>query len=568
MKSIGDQYEIISKIGEGGMGAVYKAKDIMLHREVAIKQLHKAHGEDEQIETRFQQEALALAKLNHPNITHLYSFIPKEDTFWMVMEYVEGKTLEDWLRIHKKITSNLVVSIAVQMLEGLEHAHRKGIIHRDMKPANVMIHDDGEVKIMDFGIARMKSVQRVTQHGKSVGTLEYMAPEQIQGKEGDERTDIYAVAVIMYELLCGIPPFQNETDYQLMKDKLEKDPAPMTGFNNTVSPTLQKCILKAMDRNPAKRYSSSIEFKTALKNLTGSDLLSHSSLHEVLKASQVFSKPRNSGEILSVNTLLSRARQISSQIQIPSTKKINKPVILLAASVLICVVLLLWNAQGEEGDVADMNNQKENLIPEPTMTPAENTPVEANAISFNETPNEMYNRINQQKHTEVYVNKTHQPRVRQEQQKQPAVPHTAEKKNNNKTEKKKRTERNVNHTPVDVPAGKHIRVSLTQTITSADKSKDGNKISLVCNENVTAEGRIIIKKGARVIGKIVDVIPSDNGRKNALIGFVIQKVEAVDGSLIRLHSERFRLFANAPGQAVSYKSGQVFTAELGRGRVK
>src|SRR5690606_2143263 len=97
MKSIGDQYEIISKIGEGGMGAVYKAKDIMLHREVAIKQLHKAHGEDEQIETRFQQEALALAKLNHPNITHLYSFIPKEDTFWMVMEYVEGKTLEDWL---------------------------------------------------------------------------------------------------------------------------------------------------------------------------------------------------------------------------------------------------------------------------------------------------------------------------------------------------------------------------------------------------------------------------------------------------------------------------------------
>src|SRR5690554_133358 len=156
MNAQGDQYEIIQKLGEGGMGTVYLAKDTLLDRLVAIKQLHRNSGAIEDgLGERFQAEALALAKLNHLNVTHLYAFIPKEDTYWMVMEFVEGKTLEDWLFVHKKITHQLAASIAVQMLDGLHHAHRKGIIHRDIKPANVMINEDGEVKIMDFGIARM-----------------------------------------------------------------------------------------------------------------------------------------------------------------------------------------------------------------------------------------------------------------------------------------------------------------------------------------------------------------------------------------------------------------------------
>ena len=143
MNGQGNQYEIVQKLGEGGMGMVYLAKDSIIQRLVAIKQLHRNAGAEESLGERFQAEALALAKLNHTNITHLYSFIPKEDTYWMIMEYVEGKTLEDWLFIHKKITHQLAASIAVQILDGLDHAHRKGIIHRDIKPANVMINEEG-----------------------------------------------------------------------------------------------------------------------------------------------------------------------------------------------------------------------------------------------------------------------------------------------------------------------------------------------------------------------------------------------------------------------------------------
>jgi len=196
-QQLSDQYTILHKIGEGGMGTVYLAEDRLLLRRVAIKSLLRTvSSEAESPENRFQQEALALARLNHPNITHLYAFIPRQDTYWMVMEYVEGKTLEEWVKYKGRLSPVLAVSILIQLLQGLGHAHRRGIIHRDLKPANVMISGDGEVKIMDFGIARIRDSQRLTQYGKSVGTLEYMAPEQIQGKEGDELTDIYAAGNI------------------------------------------------------------------------------------------------------------------------------------------------------------------------------------------------------------------------------------------------------------------------------------------------------------------------------------------------------------------------------------
>ncbi|MBS1573881.1 MAG: serine/threonine protein kinase, partial [Bacteroidetes bacterium] len=197
MSDVEEQYVIQRKLGEGGMGIVYLAEDKMLERQVAIKVLHPALAQgSDSLGSRFQQEALALARLNHPNITHLYAFIPQENTYWMVMEFVDGKTIEDWLKIKGTLSPVIACSILSQMLDGLEHAHRKGIIHRDLKPANIMISQEGEVKIMDFGIARIRNSQRLTQHGKSVGTLEYMAPEQIQGKEGDELTDIYAAGNI------------------------------------------------------------------------------------------------------------------------------------------------------------------------------------------------------------------------------------------------------------------------------------------------------------------------------------------------------------------------------------
>lgn len=573
MSTQGSQYEIIEKIGEGGMGTVFLANDTMLDRKVAIKQLNKtSETADDSMGDRFQQEALALARLNHPNITHLYSFIPKENTYWMVMEYVEGKTLEDWLHIHHKINHVLAVSIAAQMLDGLEHAHKKGIIHRDIKPANVMIDDDGEVKIMDFGIARMRNAQRITRHGKSVGTLEYMSPEQIQGQEGDERTDIYAVGNILYELLCGIPPYQADTDYQIMKDKLEKNPKTISEFNSSVPLPLQKIIFKALERNPEKRFATAHEFKTELEKSIPEGILPKPELTKLLKASQEFTQPRTSTAPLSIQTLLSKAKTISGDFIVPKSSKINKPVVLLAVSVVICVLLLLWNA-GSLSNNTDDDNKKENIVTSEINT-TDNTPeistqnTSTVTGSLDETPSEMYNRISSgsQASTNVQAEKKQQDISASQKKtstKQVKIMKEDDDENDDYTSRKIP----ATNKAVTVPAGKSIRVTLAENLSSEDESRDGDELRFTCAENVEAEGRIIIKKGARVTGKIVDVISSKNKRKKALVGFVIQRVQAADGSIIKLHSQRYRLFADELGERVSYRAGQSFDAELGRGKV-
>lgn len=573
MSGLGSQYEIIQKLGEGGMGMVYLAKDTMINRLVAIKQLHRNAGSEESLGERFQAEALALAKLNHPNVTHLYSFIPKEDTYWMIMEYVEGKTLEDWLFVHKKITYQLAASIAVQMLDGLHHAHRKGIIHRDVKPANVMINEDGDVKIMDFGIARMRNAQRITSHGKSVGTLEYMAPEQIQGHEGDERTDVYAVGNILYEMLCGTTPFHSDTDYRLMKDKLEKQPESIVRENPTIPDSFEKIIFKALQRNPDRRYQSAKEMKNAIENCLSGSLLDQATLSKVLQASQVFIAPEKGNESISVSNILSRAKSISGRFRVPNAgrfkvlhvSKINRSILLLGASVLLCVILLFWTGG------SDISNKEE--IPDtPVITweePVEETPkdaVEQTTGDFDESPSEMYKRIAESPKEKA------KPKVKENDNnvkkivKDPAESKPTTTSEPNKSSENIKKERTIPKTPAEVPAGKTILVTLQEVLSSEEKERDGKTIRFTCNEDVIADNRIIIRKGATVTGKIVDCVPSNN-RKKALIGFVIFRVEAVDGSTVKLKSKRFRLFADVPGKPVYYRPGETFEAVLQRGRV-
>ncbi len=576
MSVLGSQYEIIQKLGEGGMGMVYLAKDTMIDRLVAIKQLHRNTGsEEDSLGERFQAEALALAKLNHPNITHLYSFIPKEDTYWMVMEYVEGKTLEDWLFIHKKITHQLAASIAVQMLDGLYHAHRKGIIHRDIKPANVMINEEGEVKIMDFGIARMRSKQRITSHGKSVGTLEYMAPEQIQGHEGDERTDVYAVGNILYELLCGITPFHSDTDYQLMKDKLEKQPEPILRENPTVPNSLEKIILKALKRDPNKRYHSAREMKHAIEKCLDGALLDQSTLTKVLRASQVFTKPQKENEIISVSKILSRAKSISGRFKVPTSgkfkvppiNKINRSYLILGVSVLLCMILLIWNGGSDSSNLEEISETPVVTWEEP-LKEIQQDEEQQPTDNFEETPSEMYQRIAEK--SEVKTKSKPKPKEKVKQVKKVANdPPENKSKNTEQSKHSKNIEekRKVPQTPAEVPAGKSILVTLQEDITSEEKERDGTFIRLTCNEDVVVDNRIIIRKGAAVTGKIVDCVPANN-RKKALIGFAIYRVEAVDGSTVRLKSKRFRLYADVPGKPVSYRSGETFEAVLQRGRVQ
>lgn len=584
-----DQYIILHKIGEGGMGTVYLAEDTLLQRKVAIKTLNKpVSASTEAIDSRFQQEALALARLNHPNITHLYSYVPRQDTYWMVMEYVDGKTLEDWLRLKGTVSPLIACSIVSQILEGLEHAHRKGIIHRDLKPANVMISAEGEVKIMDFGIARIRNSQRLTQHGKSVGTLEYMAPEQIQGKEGDEITDIYAAGNILYELLSGQPPFRGDTDYHLMKAKLEEKVPLHPTLASKVPPALQQIIFKALERNPAKRYGNVILFKEALLKSLPFPLLKEDALTDMLSNYQENAFPSLPQKKLS--PVLEKVKMFIPVVPVDlvaSIKKINirqtgrhfrqwdtdKSMKLLVAVLIVCALLLVWNysRNHEEQAVTIENNEPAEVVQEPAVKVDSGflrQVMSEEPVANNPNPPEQQLPISP---VNGGVSSPDKEKSRQKikpgkEMKQPVEEHNKEPEPIKEELTPVPHEKKESQGPVSVPTGKRITVILDENLSSEEKSRDGGTVRLYSNDEVSVNGVIIIKKGATVTGKIVDVVPS-TGRRKALIGFIIQSVQARDGSSVRVRSDRFRLKAQNDNEPVMYKAGSLFSVELGKGLV-
>src|ERR1041385_6498438 len=214
-------YKVTEKIGEGGMGAVFKGIDLMLEREVAIKMLRPELASQPEVVERFRTEAITLAKLNHPNIATLYSFLRNGEDYFMVMEFVRGETLDDVIRKFGSMSIERAVPLFCQALEGIDHAHRMGIVHRDLKPANVMLTDAGSIKVMDFGIARVLGTARMTRQGNVVGTIEYMSPEQVRGMESDARSDVYSLGIVLYEMLTGRVPFNCDSEFEMMKAQVE-----------------------------------------------------------------------------------------------------------------------------------------------------------------------------------------------------------------------------------------------------------------------------------------------------------------------------------------------------------
>src|ERR1041384_8037396 len=208
------------------MGAVFKGIDEMLEREVAIKMLRPDFTRESEIVERFRSEAVTLAKLYHPNIATLHSFFRQADDYFMVMEYVRGETLDSLIRRSGPLTVERAVQLFGLALEGIGHAHTMGIIHRDIKPANMMLTEKGSLKVMDFGIARVLGSTRMTRQGTIIGTVEYMAPEQIQGKDSDARTDIYSLGILLYEMLTGRVPFKHDTEFGLMMMQVNDSPPP------------------------------------------------------------------------------------------------------------------------------------------------------------------------------------------------------------------------------------------------------------------------------------------------------------------------------------------------------
>ena len=257
-------YEITEHLGRGGMGNVYKATDTMLGREVALKMLHPQLTVQEQFLERFKKEARVLAQLLHPNIAVIYNFIEQGGNHFMVMEYVEGNSLDDLLKKYTTLPPEFIVPVFIQVLEGLKHAHKKNIFHRDIKPANIMLTPDGTVKLMDFGIAKIAGEQKMTQVNKIVGTVEFMAPELLQGKDASAASDIYAAGVTLYELICGKLPFEADTDFNLMQAIMKQKIIQPAKFNATIPKALSEIVMKALDKNPAARFADAAAFQQAL----------------------------------------------------------------------------------------------------------------------------------------------------------------------------------------------------------------------------------------------------------------------------------------------------------------
>jgi eukaryotic-like serine/threonine-protein kinase len=276
---LSDRYEVQDRLGSGGMSTVYRAIDRILERTVAVKILAEHLSDDERFVARFRREALAVAKLIHPNIVQVYDTGVDRGRHYIVMEYIEGKSGAQLLQRHRTLGPATTVEIGAQSCAGLDFAHRRGIIHRDVKPGNLLVvggpDGGGEmaVKLADFGIARAAEQTRITQVGSVVGTAAYLAPEQARGEEATPSSDVYSLGVVLYQFLTGRLPYEGSSLAELaVRQQNERPLAPST-YNDEVPETLSGAVLRALESDPARRYASANELAQRLRDgLAGFDV--------------------------------------------------------------------------------------------------------------------------------------------------------------------------------------------------------------------------------------------------------------------------------------------------------
>ena len=262
-----EHYEITDVLGQGGMSVVYRARHKMTDQEVALKILPPELAAHTQVKTRFLEEARALAQLDHPNIVHLYNFGQDQGCLVLAMQLVAGQTWERLIVTRGKLDWLTSLSISIDVLKALEMAHSRGVIHRDMKPSNVLVRADGSALVMDFGIAKMTTSTRLTATGQTMGTVRYMSPEQVRGQEVDARTDLYSLAVTLYESLCGDTPFDGESHFEIMTAHLTKPPPPLADRGVSVPRELEEVLLSALRKNPDQRPATARQMRAQLEEI-------------------------------------------------------------------------------------------------------------------------------------------------------------------------------------------------------------------------------------------------------------------------------------------------------------
>ncbi|TMD62388.1 MAG: serine/threonine protein kinase [Chloroflexi bacterium] len=266
-----DHYEIIRMLGQGGMNRVYLARDIHNQQDVVLKFPNEDLIGNVGVFERYKREAEIGSRLNHPYVQHLLNVGEERQDHYLVIEYVQGKTLRQVLEEHapNPLPQKEAIRITLQICDALAYCHEHGVYHRDIKPENIMILDDNNVKIIDFGVALLEGARRVTWRGLSgtVGTPDYMSPEQLRGERGAAGSDIYAVGMMLYEMLSGHTPFEGENVFAVMNQHVSQDPPSILEFNPDLSPELATVVMRAIRRDPSKRYTSIEEMAHDLRNL-------------------------------------------------------------------------------------------------------------------------------------------------------------------------------------------------------------------------------------------------------------------------------------------------------------
>jgi len=261
------KYEILEKIGEGGFGIVYRARDPLLDRDVAIKMLHANLAAAPDFVERFRREARLTASLHHPNIVGIIEVDENEGRYYLVMEYLAGQPLDKLLENGKPVTLNQVIAWLHPLADALDYAHTKGLIHRDIKPSNVIMAEERRPVLTDFGLVKSTQEVSTTTTGVVLGSLEYMAPEQIQGKEATPATDQYALGVVAYQMLTGRVPFQGKTPYEVQNGHVSLPPPEPRSINPALLPEVARVLLRVLEKDPGRRYPTCLAFVAELEKI-------------------------------------------------------------------------------------------------------------------------------------------------------------------------------------------------------------------------------------------------------------------------------------------------------------
>lgn len=570
-------YHVEELLGEGGMGTVYRGTDTLLRRPVAIKMLHPHLLKDSTFMERFRNEAVLSAQLNHPNVATLYNLLHDRTDNLMVMELVDGFTIERLLTKHGKLSLETTFRIIVQALDGLQHAHNKGILHRDIKPANLMLTHEGGVKLMDFGIARLVGSQRLTRADRVVGTLEYMAPELLNGAEPSVQSDLYAMGVLMYEMLSGKMPFEPTTESTLITQILTKKPIPIRNRIADLPRSVEEILDKLLQKKPEKRFDKASDLKYALLSVVSAGPIVLQTVEgksgKTLPATKLANAQPHKPQVGPTRLASSTSDTIPKTTSKLRSQLLSlEGLILLGAIVIALGIIGFWFVNTDPTPTAQVAQDTtthsklpsgisptvKEIVPDSTNVAADNrqiirTPSTTSpVVSLPPAPKQIEPEPTEPK-TQKPVRKKEPPKTPVQEKPREEAPVAVAPKDEPKPVqkeepivKKEPSKRNVT---VEV-RNESFSVAFAQTVTS--EASEGQTVWLQTVSEISVDGVTVVQAGARVRAIVQDARSSSNSQK-ALLSLRFEAVEAVNGQWLPV---KFPEYSDKSSDQVVFQRGR------------